>query len=107
MERAYFFFHSTHFAGFTISSIASNLSYPTYMHVRAPVRASSTSYFISQLFSGPALGYGFLLGLVAMGSKLVTGQWTNRKDVWPVGWAMVGRGELGFVMVHYISVIPG
>jgi hypothetical protein len=40
-----------------------------------------------------------LLGLVAMASKLITGQWANRKDVWPVGWAMMGRGELGFVMV--------
>lgn len=55
--------------------------------------------FFSQLFSGPALGYGLLLGLAAVGTKLVTGRWAAKRDAWPVGWAMVGRGELGFVMV--------
>ena len=51
-----------------------------------------------QLLSVQALGYGSLLGAVAVGTKLVTGAW-EWESKWAVGWAMVGRGELGFVMV--------
>ena len=50
--------------------------------------------------SGVALGAGY--SVVAVAGKLVTGAWCHPD--WPkaraVGWAMVGRGELGFVMAQ-------
>ena len=50
--------------------------------------------------SGVALGAGY--SIVAVAGKLVTGAWCHPD--WPkaraVGWAMVGRGELGFVMAQ-------
>ena len=50
--------------------------------------------------SGVALGAGY--SVLAVAGKLVTGAWCHPD--WPkaraVGWAMVGRGELGFVMAQ-------
>jgi Kef-type K+ transport system membrane component KefB len=52
-----------------------------------------------ELFSAEAIGYGALLTAVAVLAKVVTGvfHWERK---WTVGWAMVGRGELGFVMAE-------
>ena len=52
---------------------------------------------LGKLASGPAALYGLLLSLVAVLTKVGTGLF-YRADPWKVGWAMVGRGELGFVM---------
>ena len=52
---------------------------------------------LGKLASAPAALYGLLLSLVAVLTKVGTGLF-YRKDPWKVGWAMVGRGELGFVM---------
>eukprot|EP01051_Picozoa_sp_SAG22_P026642 SAG22_NODE_8512_length_650_cov_0.588022_1_plen_163_part_00 len=51
------------------------------------------------LFTGEAIGYGLLLTVLAVFAKVVTGvfEWDRK---WVVGWAMVGRGELGFVMAE-------
>jgi hypothetical protein len=48
----------------------------------------------AELFTGQALGYGALLTAIAIGTKVVTGvfDWERK---WSIGWAMVGRGELG------------
>jgi Kef-type K+ transport system membrane component KefB len=54
---------------------------------------------VQELFSGAALAYGALLAAIAVGSKIVTGAW-EWQSKWTVGWAMVGRGELGFVMAE-------
>ena len=62
--------------------------------------------FHRKLVSFEALGYGLLLGAVAVGTKLVTGAW-EWESKWAVGWAMVGRGELGFVMVSWLRFLPG
>jgi Kef-type K+ transport system membrane component KefB len=53
----------------------------------------------TELFSGEALGYGALLTLIAILTKVVTGvfEWESK---FSVGWAMVGRGELGLVMAE-------
>lgn len=52
---------------------------------------------LGKLASAPAALYGLLLSLVAVLTKVGTGLF-YRPDPWKVGWAMVGRGELGFVM---------
>ena len=52
---------------------------------------------LGKLASAPAALYGLLLSLVAVLTKVGTGLF-YREDPWKVGWAMVGRGELGFVM---------
>jgi Kef-type K+ transport system membrane component KefB len=52
---------------------------------------------LGKLASAPAALYGLLLSLVAVLTKVGTGLF-YRADPWKVGWAMVGRGELGFVM---------
>ena len=52
---------------------------------------------LGKLASAPAALYGLLLSLVAVLTKVGTGLF-YKKDPWKVGWAMVGRGELGFVM---------
>ena len=54
---------------------------------------------VAELFSVPALAFGSLLAAIAVGSKVVTGAW-EWQHRWAVGWAMVGRGELGFVMAE-------
>lgn len=53
----------------------------------------------TELFSGEALGYGALLTAIAILSKVVTGvfEWDEK---YSIGWAMVGRGELGLVMAE-------
>jgi len=50
--------------------------------------------------SGVALGAGY--SVVAVAGKLVTGAWCHPdwRKARAVGWAMVGRGELGFVMAQ-------
>ncbi len=54
---------------------------------------------VESLVNGDAVGYGIILALIAVASKVVTGvfDWANK---WVIGWAMVGRGELGFVMAQ-------
>jgi hypothetical protein len=54
---------------------------------------------VRELFSVEALYFGLLLTLIAIASKVATGifEWD---DKWAIGWAMVGRGELGFVMAE-------
>lgn len=54
---------------------------------------------VRELFSVEALYFGLLLSFIAIASKVVTGvyEWEYK---WSVGWAMVGRGELGFVMAE-------
>ena len=54
---------------------------------------------VKELFSGKAVAYGALLTIIAVGSKVFTGVW-EWDTKWTVGWAMVGRGELGFVMAE-------
>ena len=75
----------------------------------APISAWSSRLFfatvgfsipVSALFDTDALGYGALLTLLAVLSKVVTGVWAGTAVRWVVGWAMVGRGELGFVMAE-------
>ena len=53
----------------------------------------------TELFSAEALGYGALLTAIAILTKVVTGvfEWESK---FSVGWAMVGRGELGLVMAE-------
>ena len=53
----------------------------------------------TELFSAEALGYGALLTAIAICSKVVTGvfEWDSK---FSIGWAMVGRGELGLVMAE-------
>jgi Kef-type K+ transport system membrane component KefB len=53
----------------------------------------------TELFSAEALGYGSLLTAIAILTKVVTGvfEWESK---FSVGWAMVGRGELGLVMAE-------
>jgi len=55
---------------------------------------------VQQLFQPLSIGYGLLLTIFAIFSKLICGLLAPqiRKDGWSVGWAMVARGELGFVM---------
>eukprot|EP00658_Telonema_sp_P-2_P082552 TRINITY_DN8750_c0_g1_i2.p1 TRINITY_DN8750_c0_g1~~TRINITY_DN8750_c0_g1_i2.p1 ORF type:complete len:250 (+),score=43.70 TRINITY_DN8750_c0_g1_i2:292-1041(+) len=55
-----------------------------------------------ELFEPEALYYGILLTAIAIVSKVVTGvfAWDLK---WLVGWAMVGRGELGCVMAEEAS----
>jgi Kef-type K+ transport system membrane component KefB len=50
-----------------------------------------------QIIEKKALLLGLLCGAVAIVSKLVAGVWFPGKR-WSVGWAMVARGELGFVV---------
>ncbi|KAJ1461462.1 hypothetical protein M885DRAFT_494676 [Pelagophyceae sp. CCMP2097] len=54
---------------------------------------------VGRLFSAPAVGYGALVSCIAVITKVVTGvfDWDRR---WEVGVAMVGRGELGFIMAE-------
>lgn len=54
---------------------------------------------VSELFDAEALKFGVLLIVIAVVSKVMTGvfDWKNK---WVIGWAMVGRGELGFVMAE-------
>jgi len=54
---------------------------------------------VSELFDAKALYFGLLLTAIAVASKVLTGvfDWPNK---WVIGWAMVGRGELGFVMAQ-------
>jgi len=54
---------------------------------------------VRELFSIEALYFGLLLTFIAIASKVATGvfEWD---DKWAIGWAMVGRGELGFVMAE-------
>lgn len=55
---------------------------------------------VAALFQARAVAYGLLLSCVAVASKVVTGLWECTPQKWAVGWAMVGRGELGFVMAE-------
>ena len=53
---------------------------------------------VHALFRTEALGYGAILSICAIASKLVTGVcagWNENTRL--VGWAMVGRGKLGIV----------
>jgi Kef-type K+ transport system membrane component KefB len=54
---------------------------------------------VKALVHSDSLAFGALLTLIAMATKVVTGvfDWENK---WMIGWAMVGRGELGFVMAE-------
>jgi len=54
---------------------------------------------VKTLFDAKAIYFGLLLTAVAILSKVVTGifVWEYK---WEIGWAMVGRGELGFVMAE-------
>jgi Kef-type K+ transport system membrane component KefB len=54
---------------------------------------------VRQLFDADALLFGLVLTAVAVASKVVTGVW-DWQNRWVIGWAMVGRGELGFVMAE-------
>ena len=74
--------------------------------VVAPAAAWTSRFFFAsigfvvpagRLVSGPAVLYGALLSAVACLAKVVTGVFYEPAP-WRVGWAMVGRGELGFVM---------
>ena len=55
---------------------------------------------VAALFQTQAVAYGMLLSCVAVASKVFTGLWDCTPQKWAVGWAMVGRGELGFVMAE-------
>ena len=74
----------------------------------APVSAWTSRIFFAsigfavpatELFSAEALGYGALLTAIAILTKVVTGvfEWESK---FSIGWAMVGRGELGLVMAE-------
>ena len=72
------------------------------LHARAHSalhRHTSNSVPAANMITGPALGYGAILTIIAICSKVVTGvfEWDSK---WSVGWAMVGRGELGLVMAE-------
>jgi len=49
---------------------------------------------LSEMFDPKACYYGLLLTVLAVISKVITGvfDWDLK---WAIGWAMVGRGELG------------
>ena len=56
---------------------------------------------VAQMFEATALGYGVAYTIPAVLGKLVTGSFAGSwADARIVGWAMVGRGELGFVMAQ-------
>jgi Kef-type K+ transport system membrane component KefB len=54
---------------------------------------------VKALVQADSLAFGALLTAIAMATKVCTGvfDWENK---WMIGWAMVGRGELGFVMAE-------
>lgn len=56
---------------------------------------------VKSLFDPVTFGYGLIQTLPAIAGKFITGFFTrNWLDAQVVGWAMVGRGELGFLMAR-------
>ncbi|KRX05054.1 hypothetical protein PPERSA_06688 [Pseudocohnilembus persalinus] len=53
---------------------------------------------IKETLTWKSFGGGLLYTIPAVLGKLFTGIFAHKGDGWIVGWAMVGRGELGFVM---------
>eukprot|EP00937_MAST-01D_sp_MAST-1D-sp2_P004307 g4307.t1 len=96
----------TFMAGVCFASVRGTA--PAWEQHAAPVSAWLSRVFFASvgfaipaasLFESSALGFGALLTVVAVLSKVVTGVW-EWKSKWVIGWAMVGRGELGFVMAE-------
>ena len=111
LSAAAHFAKSTHLlgafmAGVSLAAVDGGAAAETFDDRVGPVSAWTSRVFfasigfvvpVGRLFSAPALLYGALLAFLAVGSKVVTGvfDWERR---YQIGWAMVGRGELGFVM---------
>lgn len=53
---------------------------------------------IKETLTWKSIGGGLLYTIPAVLGKLFTGVFATKGDGWIIGWAMVGRGELGFVM---------
>lgn len=76
---------------------------PLLVHLIYSVFFSSIGFLIplSVFFDWSSFGWGLLYSLIAIVGKLFTGllsyDWKNNALV--VGWAMVGRGELGILLV--------